>query len=106
MERGGKTGGEATRPACYTISSIFQQINPINMPCYIKGGGGVQTPCLPHVGLKEERGGGRRTLLVQLGLGAQAPPSLLGAAPPLGPSQGPCRWEPPFFLYLINIKSY
>ena len=28
------------------------------MPCYIKGGGGVQTPCLPHVGLKEYEGEG------------------------------------------------
>ena len=85
-------------------------INPINMPCYIKGEEGVQTPWLPHVGLKEERGGGVRPnplgpvpLLVQFGLGGLEAP-LLGAPRPHGPSLGPCGWHPLFLLYLINIS--
>ena len=66
------------------------------MPCYIKGGGGVQTPCLPHVGLKERRGEVGRTLLVQFGLGAQAPLSLHGAAHLSGPQLAHLGGLPPF----------
>ena len=69
------------------------------MPCYIKGEGGVQTPWLPDVGLKEERGGGRRTLQVQLGLGAQAPLPCLVRLPLLGPLRAHVGGSPLFPLF-------
>ena len=81
-ERERQAGGELTQAGVYNINCILDVFKSINMLFYIKGGGGVQTPCLPHVGLKEREGGAGRILLVQFGLGAQASPFLAWCGSP------------------------
>ena len=68
------------------------------MPFYIKGGGGVQTPCLPHVGLnKGTRGGG------PAGHGwcvvAMGPTAPTMVRPTMGPIRPICGLPPFSFIF-------
>ena len=81
-----------------TFNCIFDVFKSINMPFYIKGGGGVQTPCLPHVGLNKGTtgGGGRPAMMVRGGHGPHRPTMV---RPTMGPIRPICGLPPFSFIF-------